>query len=64
MLAPNRCGWTPFWNKSHSRSYDLSEAQVPAHMDKPGPGQAEGRSQNVRLKFIGSLILANTMYSG
>ena len=38
MLARGRCDWAPFWSESHSCSYDLSEEQVQAWLNKPGPG--------------------------
>ncbi len=38
MMAQDRVGWTPGWNSRHSRSYGLSEAQVQADLDQPGPG--------------------------
>ncbi len=31
-MAKGPGGWTPRWNKMHSRSYALSEAQVSKHL--------------------------------
>jgi hypothetical protein len=38
MLAQESGVWTPLWSESSSRSYYLSEEQVQAHDDQPGPG--------------------------
>ena len=38
MMAQARVGWAPGWSSMHSRSYGLSEAQVQASLDQPGPG--------------------------
>ncbi len=38
MLAQGSCVRTPRWRESGSRSYHLSEAQVRARENQPGPG--------------------------
>jgi hypothetical protein len=38
MLAQGSWVWTPLWSKSGSRSYHLSEEQVQARENQPGPG--------------------------
>ncbi len=42
-MAEGRCVWTPRWSESHSRDYGLSEAQVQACLNPPGPGQTGRR---------------------
>jgi len=37
-MTLDRCGWTPGWTESHSRSYGLREAQVQVYLDKSAPG--------------------------
>jgi hypothetical protein len=61
MLARGRCGWSPFWKESHGCRYDLSAEQLQAWLDKPGHGQAEGRSQNMPLKLIHASRLIGAM---
>jgi hypothetical protein len=51
MLAQDKCGWTPLWSESHSRSYGLSEEQVQACLDQPGPGQDTGREHLASARF-------------
>jgi hypothetical protein len=38
MLAQASRVWTPLWRESGSRRYHLSEEQVQAREDQPGPG--------------------------
>jgi hypothetical protein len=38
MLAQGSCVWTSLWSESGSRSYHLSEEQVQARENQPGPG--------------------------
>jgi hypothetical protein len=53
MLAPGSCVQPPCWNESGSRSYHLSEAQVRARENQPGPGQAA----SIDTLFVASLEL-------
>ena len=55
-MAQDRVGWAPGWNSRHSRSYGLSEAQVQAGPDQPGPGVGRPLEQTVHIE--GSISLS------